>query len=117
MRRLLLSGVQSAGAALALRPAVQDAGRQGGPGPDHQKGYDCALPVRSRSVTATEDGSGRSPSAPLPLILTEPAAQHFRRDSMKTALFASVALLAVAAATPSFAQSIPEKTGVNQALS
>ena len=36
---------------------------------------------------------------------------------MKTALFASVALLAVAAATPSFAQSIPEKTGVNQALS
>lgn len=36
---------------------------------------------------------------------------------MKTVLFASAALLAVAAAAPSFAQSVPEKTGVNQALS
>jgi len=35
---------------------------------------------------------------------------------MKTATFASAALLALAAATPSFAQSVPEKTGVNQAL-
>ena len=35
---------------------------------------------------------------------------------MKTAIFASAALLALAAATPSFAQSVPEKTGVNQAL-
>jgi putative membrane protein len=35
---------------------------------------------------------------------------------MKTALLASAALLAMAAATPSLAQSIPEKTGVNQAL-
>lgn len=35
---------------------------------------------------------------------------------MKSALFASAALLALTAATPSFAQSIPEKTGVNQAL-
>ena len=35
---------------------------------------------------------------------------------MKTALFASAALLAMAAAAPSFAQSIPEKTGVNSAL-
>ncbi|MFI5029095.1 MAG: DUF4142 domain-containing protein [Reyranellales bacterium] len=36
---------------------------------------------------------------------------------MKTALFASAALVAMAAAAPSFAQSIPEKTGVNSALS
>jgi putative membrane protein len=35
---------------------------------------------------------------------------------MKTVAFATAALLAVAAAAPSFAQSIPEKTGVNQAL-
>jgi putative membrane protein len=35
---------------------------------------------------------------------------------MKTVTFATAALLAVAAAAPSFAQSIPEKTGVNQAL-
>jgi len=35
---------------------------------------------------------------------------------MRTATFASAALLALAAATPSFAQSVPEKTGVNQAL-
>src|SRR6185503_16833162 len=35
---------------------------------------------------------------------------------MKTAIFASAALLALAAAAPSFAQSVPEKTGVNQAL-
>jgi putative membrane protein len=36
---------------------------------------------------------------------------------MKNALLASAALLAAVAAAPSFAQSIPEKTGVNQALS
>jgi putative membrane protein len=36
---------------------------------------------------------------------------------MKNALLASAALLATVAAAPSFAQSIPEKTGVNQALS
>ncbi len=35
---------------------------------------------------------------------------------MKTALLTSAALVAMAVATPSFAQSIPEKTGVNQAL-
>jgi putative membrane protein len=35
---------------------------------------------------------------------------------MKNILFASAALLAIAAAAPSFAQSLPEKTGVNQAL-
>lgn len=35
---------------------------------------------------------------------------------MRNALLASAALLAIAAGAPSFAQSIPEKTGVNQAL-
>ena len=35
---------------------------------------------------------------------------------MKTSLLASAAVLALVAAAPSFAQSIPEKTGVNQAL-
>jgi putative membrane protein len=35
---------------------------------------------------------------------------------MKNTLLASVALLAITAAAPSFAQSISEKTGVNQAL-
>ena len=35
---------------------------------------------------------------------------------MKTATFSSAVLLAIAATAPSFAQSIPEKTGVNQAL-
>ena len=35
---------------------------------------------------------------------------------MKTALLASAALLTLATAAPSVAQSIPEKTGVNQAL-
>jgi putative membrane protein len=35
---------------------------------------------------------------------------------MKTAVFTSAALLTLAVAVPSFAQSIPEKTGINQAL-
>lgn len=38
------------------------------------------------------------------------------RIGMKSALLASAGLLAMIAATTSFAQSIPEKTGVNQAL-
>ncbi len=35
---------------------------------------------------------------------------------MKNVMLASAALLAIAAAAPSFAQSIPEKTGINQAM-
>ena len=35
---------------------------------------------------------------------------------MKNVMLASAALLAIAAAAPSFAQSLPEKTGINQAM-
>jgi putative membrane protein len=48
----------------------------------------------------------------------ETAARHhpFPEDPMKKVMLASAALLAIAASAPSFAQSIPEKTGINQAM-